>query len=89
MISREFNLLLQAKVMNDRRASYKEIAGATKIHPYFVKKYVDTAGRYSVESLKMALQDCVSAEENVKTGKIADKLSVELLIIKYSGGRAG
>ena len=34
--------------------------------------------------MKTAVQDCVQAEEDVKTGKIADTLSVELLILKYS-----
>ncbi|SKB59808.1 DNA polymerase III, delta subunit [Lachnospiraceae bacterium] len=87
MIAREFNLLLQTRVMAERRASNKEIAGAVKINPYFVRKYIETSSRYKTEELRQALKDCVSAEEDVKTGKIADKLSVELLIVKYSGGQ--
>ena len=34
--------------------------------------------------LKEALQACVEADEAVKTGKMSDVLSVELLIVTYS-----
>ena len=87
LIAREFNILLQVKTLTEKRAASAEIAKAVKIPPFFVKKYVSTAAGYTSESLKRALQDCVSAEEDVKTGKITDKLSVELVIIKYSGRR--
>ena len=38
----------------------------------------------TAEELKAAVNDCVQMEEDVKTGKISDLLSVELLITKYS-----
>jgi len=34
--------------------------------------------------LREALQACVEADESVKTGKMSDTLSVELLIVAYS-----
>jgi DNA polymerase-3 subunit delta len=40
--------------------------------------------QYAAEELKAAVNDCVQMEEDVKTGKISDLLSVELLITKYS-----
>ena len=36
------------------------------------------------EELRNAVEECVASEEAVKTGAIGDRLSVELLIIKYS-----
>ena len=38
----------------------------------------------SIWKLEQAVKDFVDAEESVKTGRLEDKLSVELLIIKYS-----
>ena len=40
--------------------------------------------KYEREALKKAVEDCVDTEEAVKTGRLTDVMSVELLIIKYS-----
>ena len=42
------------------------------------------AGAFTKEKLKEAVEDCVDSEEAVKTGQINDRMSVELLIVKYS-----
>ena len=42
------------------------------------------ARAYTILELEQAVKDFVDAEESVKTGRLEDKLSVELLIIKYS-----
>lgn len=34
--------------------------------------------------LKEALADCAQAEEDVKTGRLNEKMAVELIIVKYS-----
>ena len=34
--------------------------------------------------LRQAVEDCVDTEERVKTGRMGDQISVELLIVKYS-----
>ena len=48
----------------------------------FFKKYA--AADLTNEDNYQAVEDFVDAEELVKTGRLEDKLSVELLIIKYS-----
>lgn len=45
------------------------------------------ARAYSTEELEQAEVDFVDSEEAVKTGRLQDVLSVELLIVKYSTGR--
>ena len=42
------------------------------------------AESFTLERLKEAVNDCVEAEEAVKTGQMNDVMSVELLIVKYS-----
>ena len=46
--------------------------------------YTSCARAYTISELEQAVKDFVDAEESVKTGRLEDKLSVELLIIKYS-----
>ena len=43
---------------------------------------------YETEELEKAVEDFVDAEEAVKTGRLGDVLSVELLIVKYSSVRS-
>ena len=62
-----------------------EIAKNTGLNPYYLKKkYIPQAARFQLSQLIDALTICVNAEESVKTGRIPDKLSVELLIIELS-----
>ena len=41
--------------------------------------------KFKTAELREALEACVEADENVKTGKMNDVMSVEILICKYSG----
>ena len=45
---------------------------------------MNQASGFTKENLREAVEECVEAEEAIKTGKMNDNMSVELLIIKYS-----
>ena len=51
---------------------------------FIARKYVTQAAKFREEDLRRALTDCIEAEEAVKTGRMNDVMSVELLIVKYS-----
>lgn len=40
--------------------------------------------RFDTKDLRQALEACVAAEEAIKTGRMNDNISVEMLIIQYS-----
>lgn len=42
------------------------------------------AKNFTPSQLKEALADCAQAEEDVKTGRLNEKMAVELIIVKYS-----
>ena len=84
LITRQYNILLQTKELLAIRTSDRDIATKVKVPPYFVKEYISQAGRYDIEQLKKALNACANADEDIKTGKMGDRLSVELLIIEFS-----
>lgn len=86
LINRQFNLLMQVKDLVRLGRDKGEIASKTGLPPFVVGKYIAQAKGFTMEELRVALQDSVQAEEDVKMGKMADKLSVELLIVRYSQG---
>lgn len=51
---------------------------------FIVRNYSRQARRFQPEELEKAVKDCVDTEESVKTGRMNDVMSVELLIVKYS-----
>ena len=54
---------------------------------FAVRNLLTCARAYSTEELEQAEEDFAESEEAVKTGRLQDVLSVELLIVKYSTGR--
>ena len=85
LIARQFNMLLQVKEMKSKGYQESEIAKQTGLNPYFLKKkYIPQASRFKLPQLEAALKTCVEAEENVKTGRMPDVLSVELIIVSLS-----
>lgn len=83
-MAREYRLLLQVKQLAGEGKASAEIAKRTRLQGFLVGKYLAQAKRFTAESLKEALAECAETEEAVKTGRMDDRLGVELLIIKNS-----
>lgn len=84
LIARQFNLLLQVKEMKKKGHGQAAISEKTGLHTYVVGKYERQAAGFRLSELRNALEDCARAEEEIKTGLMGDRLSVELFLIKYS-----
>ncbi len=84
LLARQYNQLLQIKELKDLGYDMKGISEKSGIQSFVVKKSLGLLGRYSVKMLRQAVDDFVEAEEAVKTGRLDDVLSVELLIVKYA-----
>lgn len=84
LIARQFRNLLLIKSMSAKGYPAAGIAKAAGMPVFAVQKNQRQAEAFSMEQLKQAAKDCGQAEEDVKTGRIADQLAVELLIVKYS-----
>lgn len=84
LIGRQFNLLLQARMLKQRGYGDRVIAEKIGVPPFAATKYLNQASKFKMEDLKQAVEECVEADEAVKSGNRNDRLSVELLIIKYS-----
>lgn len=82
LIARQYNILLKTKLALQYGRSNGEIASAVKIPPFTVKKYVELCKGYEYEQLKANVELCLKADAQIKTGELADKMAVELLIMQ-------
>ena len=84
LMSRQFNLTLQAKELMAAGYSQNDMAKKMGVQSFAVRNYQNFARAYSSEQLVQALEEFVSTEEDVKNGRLNDVIGVELLLIKYS-----
>ena len=84
LIARQFNMLLQVKELRGKGYQKKAIGEKVGLPGFIAGKYVAQAARFQTEELRDAVEACVEAEEAIKTGRINDNMSVEMLIIQYS-----
>ena len=85
LIARQCNILLQVKEMKGKGMSNKDMAGAVGVPAFALNKYMAQAGKFKSSMLKEAVAKCVEAEEAVKTGRMNDIMSVEMLIMGVFG----
>lgn len=81
LIARQCNMLLQVKELKQKGYDDKSIASKIGVPPFVAGKYVAQASHFKTSQLKSAVKQCVEAEEAVKTGRMNDMMSVELLIV--------
>ena len=81
LIARQYNMLLQVKELKSGGYDNKAIGSKIGLPPFIAGKYVTQASRFKTADLRWALGQCVEAETAVKTGRMNDMMSVEMLIV--------
>lgn len=81
LIARQCNILLQVKEMKALGYDNKTIGSKVGLAPFIAGKYVTQASRFKSADLRRAVARCVETEEAVKTGRMNDVLSLEMLIL--------
>lgn len=79
---RHMNLLLQVKAFQEKRMDNATIASKLSVPPFAVNKYAKQSKNFKKEMLLQSIQLGTELEELVKTGRLADQIAVELLIIQ-------
>lgn len=82
LIARQFNQLLQVKELMGQGMDRSAIASRLKLQPFVVGKVMPQAKQFSGEQILSYVKFCVDTEEAVKSGRLQDRLAVELLITK-------
>lgn len=81
MLSRQYNLIYQAKELKKGGLPDREIASKIGVPPFVVGKYLSQASLYKSSEIRKSLELCVQSDQDVKTGLINDKMAVELIIL--------
>lgn len=84
LISRHFNILMQSKNLQALGYNASSISEMVGVPPFAVNKYLGQAKNFSSTRLKEALNFCIDIEEQVKTGRMLEKIGVELFIVTFS-----
>lgn len=82
LIARQFNQLLQVREMMGKGLDKNTIASKLKMQPFVVNKMMPQARQFTKEQILGCVNLCVEMEEAVKSGRLQDRLAVELLITK-------
>lgn len=82
LIARQFNQILQVKELMGKGMDRSAIASKLKMQPFVVGKTMPQARAFTKEQILSYVDLCVESEEAVKTGRLQDRLAVELLIAK-------
>ena len=80
LIARQFNQLLQVKELMAQGLERGATASKLKMQPFVVGKTIPQAKQFSREQILACVQLCVEMEEAVKSGRLQDRMAVELLI---------
>lgn len=81
LIARQCRMLLQVKELSSKGFDSRAIAPKIGVPPFAAGKYLAQAAKFKISALRNAVEKCAEAEEAVKTGRMDDKMSVEILIL--------
>lgn len=84
MIARQFRIILQSKYLLKQGKTIDEISKRINQRNFVVKECLNQSRNFTNKLLIKALNDCLECDINIKTGKISDKLGVEMIILNYS-----
>lgn len=84
LLTRQFRLLLEVKALQAKGYDKAQIAKEAGIHPFVAGKYMKQSRAFSTKELRAIMEEAAETEELVKTGRLNDRMSVELFIVKYS-----
>ena len=83
LLTRQLNLILQARELSDSGARFSDIAQMLSVPEFVAGKYIRWGGSFSHERLLYLLNRSAELDFLIKTGKISDQLAAELLITEY------
>jgi len=85
MLARQFRLILRTKALLRETNDINYIAQQLDTRSFVVKECLEQAKNFKFDTLIEALTECLELDFKIKTGRISDKLGLEVLLIKYGG----
>lgn len=86
LVVRQYNNMLLVRDGMDRNMSVMAIADKSGLKDWLVRRLQGLVAKMNLSEIKDCLEQCVKADEDIKSGNLKDTISIELLIISLSGG---
>ena len=81
MIQRQFKLLLNIKIGSTQGKSKDILSKELKLHPYICEKMISQSKKFTLKSIRNAIEKCLDTEKMLKSTSTNAKTEMELLII--------
>lgn len=82
MITRQFRLLVNIKLMTEKGYSFKQISKKLRLPEFVTKKCINQCKNFRISDLEKLMKLCLQADYMIKTGQFDEKLAVELLVFE-------
>lgn len=86
MIARQLRNILEMKMLSMEGLNVNDACAKMGITPYVGSKVLSQTKRFSVDKLKEGIREASELDLAIKTGRINDRIAVELLINKLANG---
>lgn len=84
LLVRQCNQLLQVKDMAETGKNNGDIAKVIKIPPFVAGKLKEQTKLFRKDTLYRMIEACANTDQQIKSGKINDRVGVELLLMEFS-----
>ena len=84
LIIRQFDQMYLMKDMASQGMNVSTIASKLGSRDFIVRKNLGLARNFTMEQIRALLEDAADLDERAKTGRIKDRMAVELLMVQYS-----
>lgn len=84
MITRQFRHVLEMKLLREEGLSPNEAASKIGMSPYAASKVSKQSTGFTIEKLKDAIKQSLEFDIAIKTGKIDERIAIELLITEFT-----
>ena len=85
MLTKQFRLILQVKVLSEQGKPPKALADILNLSPFVIRNCLQQSRKYSLKELRQIFQLLLAADNAIKTGKYEPRLSLELLVAELVG----
>ncbi len=84
MITRQFRLLFQLCLLQDKNLSRREILAALKIQPFFLDKLQEQVKNYTSDSLAEIFRYLKETDGAIKSGRLEARDALEQMVLKLT-----
>lgn len=89
LINRQFRILLDLKTMKRARLDAKAMAEKAGIPLFAVRRNTEQADAFTERELRQAMESGVGLETDIKTGRVSERIGVELFLVQCSAPKSG